>query len=52
MAEVDIGRALAGLGAAFKNEMPAFIQQTRQEDALARGMEDRVLAQEEKRKET
>ena len=32
MAEVDIGRALAGLGAAFKNEMPAFIQQTRQED--------------------
>lgn len=52
MAEVDVGRALAGLGAAFKNEMPAFIQQTRQEDALARGMEDRVLAQEEKRKET
>ena len=52
MAEVDIGRALSGLGAAFKNEMPAFIQQTRQEDALARGMEDRVLAQEEKRKET
>ena len=32
---VDIGRALSGLGAAFKNEMPAFIQQTRQEDALA-----------------
>ena len=29
---VDIGRALSGLGAAFKNEMPAFIQQTRQED--------------------
>ena len=52
MADVDIGRALSGLGAAFKNEMPAFIQQTRQEDALARGMEDRVLAQEEKRKET
>ena len=52
MADIDIGRALSGLGAAFKNEMPAFIQQTRQEDALARGMEDRVLAQEEKRKET
>ena len=32
MAEVNIGRALSGLGAAFKNEMPAFIQQTRQED--------------------
>ena len=29
---VDIGRALSGLGAAFKNEMPAFIQQVRQED--------------------
>lgn len=52
MADINIGRALSGLGAAFKNEMPAFIQQTRQEDALARGMEDRVLAQEEKRKET
>ena len=32
MADVDIGRALSGLGAAFKNEMPAFIQQVRQED--------------------
>ena len=32
MAEVNIGRALSGLGAAFKNEMPAFIQQVRQED--------------------
>lgn len=49
---VDIGRALSGLGAAFKNEVPAFRQQVRQEDALAREMEDRVLAQEEKRKET
>ena len=52
MADINIGRALSGLGAAFKNEMPAFMQQVRQEDALARGMEDRVLAQEEKRKET
>lgn len=52
MAEVDIGRALAGLGAAFKNEMPAFIQQTRQEDLDAERLADRVLVQEEKRKET
>ena len=59
MAEVDVGRALAGLGAAFKNEMPAFIQQTRQEDALAlqkseferkRLLQDEDLA--EKRKKT
>jgi hypothetical protein len=32
MADINIGRALSGLGAAFKNEMPAFIQQVRQED--------------------
>ena len=44
MAEVDVGRALAGLGAAFKNEMPAFIQQTCQEDALALQQEDRNRA--------
>jgi len=59
MAEVDIGRALSGLGAAFKNEMPAFIQQTRQEDALAlqqsefdrnRLLQDEALA--EKRRKT
>tara|TARA_R110000764_G_scaffold182673_1_gene268427 strand:- start:210 stop:1388 length:1179 start_codon:yes stop_codon:yes gene_type:complete len=56
---VDIGRALSGLGAAFKNEMPAFIQQTRQEDALAleqsefernRLLQDEALA--EKRRKT
>ena len=41
---VDIGRALSGLGAAFKNEMPAFIQQVRQEDALALQQEDRNRA--------
>ena len=59
MADINIGRALAGLGAAFKNEMPAFIQQTRQEDALAlqqsefernRLLQDEDLA--EKRKKT
>jgi hypothetical protein len=44
MAEVDVGRALSGLGAAFKNEMPAFIQQVRQEDALALQQEDRNRA--------
>jgi hypothetical protein len=44
MADIDIGRALSGLGAAFKNEMPAFIQQTRQEDALALQQEDRNRA--------
>jgi hypothetical protein len=32
MADINIGRALSGLGAAFKNEMPAFMQQVRQED--------------------
>lgn len=52
MADINIGRALSGLGAAFKNEMPAFIQQTRQEDFDAQRLADRVLAQEEKRKET
>jgi hypothetical protein len=59
MADIDIGRALSGLGAAFKNEMPAFIQQTRQEDALAlqqseferkRLLQDEALA--EKRRKT
>ena len=49
---VDIGRALSGLGAAFKNEMPAFIQQTRQEDALALQQEDREMALTERRKKT
>ena len=44
MADINIGRALSGLGAAFKNEMPAFIQQTRQEDALALQQEDRNRA--------
>jgi len=49
---VDIGRALSGLGAAFKNEMPAFIQQTRQEDELARvkSLQDEDLA--ERRRKT
>ena len=40
---VDIGRALAGLGAAFKNEMPAFIQQTRQEDLDAEKRAEREM---------
>ena len=49
---VDIGRALSGLGAAFKNEMPAFMQQVRQEDALALQQEDREMALTERRKKT
>ena len=55
----DIGRALAGLGAAFKNEVPQFQQQMRQEDLYQmkledrdRALDDRMMAQEEKRKET
>jgi hypothetical protein len=43
MADVDIGRALSGLGAAFKNEMPAFIQQTRQEDLDAEKRAEREM---------
>jgi vacuolar-type H+-ATPase subunit E/Vma4 len=52
MAEVDIGRALAGLGAAFKNEMPAFIQQTRQEDLYNMARQDALAKREEARKKT
>ena len=52
MADVDIGRALSGLGAAFKNEMPAFIQQTRQEDFDAQRLADREMALAERRKKT
>jgi hypothetical protein len=52
MAEVDIGRALSGLGAAFKNEMPAFIQQVRQEDLDAERLADREMALTERRKKT
>lgn len=52
MAEVDIGRALSGLGAAFKNEMPAFIQQVRQEDLDAERLADREMALAERRKKT
>ena len=48
----DIGRALAGLGAAFKNEMPAFIQQVRQEDLDAERLADREMALAERRKKT
>ena len=40
---VDIGRALSGLGAAFKNEMPAFIQQVRQEDLDAEKRAEREM---------
>ena len=43
MADIDIGRALSGLGAAFKNEMPAFIQQTRQEDFDAERRAEREM---------
>lgn len=43
MADINIGRALAGLGAAFKNEMPAFIQQTRQEDLDAEKRAEREM---------
>jgi hypothetical protein len=49
---VDIGRALSGLGAAFKNEVPEFRQRIRQEDLDAERSSDRLLAQEDKRKET
>ena len=49
---VDIGRALSGLGAAFKNEMPAFIQQVRQEDLDAERLADRGMALTERRKKT
>lgn len=52
MADINIGRALSGLGAAFKNEMPAFMQQVRQEDALALQQEDREMALTERRKKT
>ena len=52
MADINIGRALSGLGAAFKNEMPAFMQQVRQEDAQERAqmLQNEDLA--EKRKTT
>ena len=43
MADIDIGRALSGLGAAFKNEMPAFIQQVRQEDLDAEKRAEREM---------
>lgn len=49
---VDISRALMGLGAAFKNEVPQFRQQMMQEDELNRRrmLQDEQLA--EKRKAT
>ena len=52
MADINIGRALSGLGAAFKNEMPAFMQQVRQEDLDAERLADREMALAERRKKT
>ena len=43
MADINIGRALSGLGAAFKNEMPAFMQQVRQEDLDAEKRAEREM---------
>ena len=49
---VDVARALSGIGAAFKNEIPQFRQQMMQEDELNRRrmLQDEQLA--EKRKAT
>ena len=43
MADINIGRALSGLGAAFKNEMPAFMQQVRREDLDAEKRAEREM---------
>lgn len=43
MADINIGRALSGLGAAFKNEVPAFLQQVRQEDLDAEKRAEREM---------
>ena len=43
MADFTIGRALSGLGAAFKNEVPAFLQQVRQEDLDAEKRAEREM---------
>ncbi len=43
MADINIGRALSGLGAAFKNEVPAFLQQVRREDLDAERRADREM---------
>tara|TARA_R110002124_G_scaffold34615_1_gene113491 strand:+ start:41 stop:1153 length:1113 start_codon:yes stop_codon:yes gene_type:complete len=52
MADINIGRALSGLGAAFKNEMPAFMQQVRQEDLDAEKRAEREMVLAERRKKT
>ena len=43
MPDINIGRALSGLGAAFKNEVPAFLQQVRQEDLDAEKRAEREM---------
>ena len=43
MPDINIGRALSGLGAAFKNEVPAFLQQVRQEDLDAERRAEREM---------
>ena len=43
MPDINIGRALSGLGAAFKNEVPAFLKQVRQEDLDAEKRAEREM---------
>ena len=43
MPDINIGRALSGLGAAFKNEVPAFLQQVRREDLDAERRAEREM---------
>jgi len=49
---MDIARALGGLGAAFKNEVPQFREQIRNEDIDRMAMDDRNMASQEKRQKT
>jgi len=49
---MDIARALGGLGAAFKNEVPQFREQIRIEDLDRMAMDDRNMASQEKRQKT
>jgi len=46
---MDIARALGGLGAAFKNEVPQFRERIRNEDIDRMAMDDRNMAMDDKR---
>jgi len=46
---MDIARALGGLGAAFKNEVPQFRERIRNEDIDRMAMDDRNMAMDDRR---